>query len=126
MSPLAPITSLAVLTDVDSLTETATTYAAMADELAAMVEHSEDADTLAGRIVTDRLGWLHVELDEITTRPTNRRHLVLLVNKTDELHDYAEYHADESRAMRALLAPLRELHAALVDQVGIEGWQVTA
>lgn len=127
MSTLAPITSLAVVTDVDSLTETAATYATMADELAAMVEHSDIVDTLAGRIVSQRLGWLHVELDELTnTARVSRGRLVFLANKVDELHDYVAAHADLDRTLAALLAPLAELHAALVDQVGIEGWQVTA
>jgi hypothetical protein len=126
MSTAAPITALTVITDVDELTEVAETYARMADELAAMIEHTRLARTVVGRTITNRLGALHVELDELTTVAPSRARLVRLTNQAGDLADYADIHASKSRTLYALVAPLRELHAALVDQVAAHAWSVSA
>jgi len=114
MTTATPITALAVLTDMDELTETATTYAAMADELASMVECSPQAHTIAGRIVIHRLAALHVELDDLTVTTPTHRHLVRLFNEVDELRLFLL--DQDGPIFDALARPLDELYGALVRE----------
>jgi hypothetical protein len=126
MSSAAPITALTVITEVDEMTEIAETFATMADELAAMLESSDDAYTALGRMVINRLGALHVELDELTVAAPTRRGLAVLANEVDELLRWVEGIAAPSVTMSALVTPLGELHTVLVDQVAVYGWRVSA
>lgn len=126
MSTAAPITSLAVITDVDSLTAVAETYATLADELAGMVEVSDDYATITGRIIVNRLAALHVELDEMTLSQPRRKRLVQLANEVDELRRFVESVPVLSVTLAALVVPLEELHAALVDQVAAFELRVSA
>lgn len=127
MSSAAPITSLTVITDVDELTELGETYATMTDELAAMVENSDLIHTRYGRMIVNRLGALHVALDELTAiEVPHRGRLVQITNDVDDLRRWVEALADSSVTLAALIVPLEELHAALVDQVAAYDWRVPA
>src|SRR6059058_5106166 len=128
MSTLAPITPLVVVFDTDDTDEmsaavVAETYTTMLDELAAMVEDSAERDTLPGRVIARRFGELVVALDELTiTAVLEHDAVVQLANDVDQAHDYIEGCTFTSAAFRSLLAPLVELHAALVDLVSVAAW----
>lgn len=123
----APITTLTTITDVDQLTEMAETYATMTDELATMIEVSDVANTVEGRLMRARLGMLHVELDEltITEHPTHNT-LVRISNQVSDLRAYAAAADWMNPAVAALLAPLAELHDALLDQITVLAQRVIA
>lgn len=117
MSATAPITALTALPEVDSITEMAATYATMADELAGMVDRSDSATTTTGQAVLQSLGWLHVQLDELTATPANPTRLWCIADEVDYLRDYLRGVADVAAIFTTLPAPLAELHVALIDAI---------
>lgn len=123
MSTLAPITALNVITDEDALSTVAGTYAAMADELARMVEARDIARYPIGRSVVGLLADLHVNLDELTEiTPPPRYLLVRLANEVTALRELAEQVAHLDPVFSVLVDPLDELHGALVDQIALHHW----
>lgn len=122
MSTLAPITALNVITDEDALSTVAGTYAAMADELARMVEARDIARCPIGRSVVGLLADLHVNLDELTEITPPRYLLVRLANEVTALRELAEQLDHLDPVFSVLVDPLEELHGALVDQIALHHW----
>ncbi|MQA17402.1 MAG: hypothetical protein GEV09_25830 [Pseudonocardiaceae bacterium] len=82
-----------------------------------MLARSDAATTPTGQAAVQHLGWLHVQLDELTTIPATPARLLYLAHEVDDLRDYLRTHADVTPTLTTLLAPLAELHAALVDAI---------
>lgn len=118
ITPITPV--IALQDDNTALADMAETYSVMCDELAAMVEQADIGKTIAGRIVASSLGALHARLDGWTNSPPIRAALVAAANDTDEIREFA------TDLATWLEQPLRELHAALVDEVAALGWRAEA
>lgn len=113
-----------VFDDTDALTRTGEVYAGMTDQLAGMIENSTAASSIPARIIAQRLGALHTELDELTVTPSSRRTIVRLTNQVNELIQFTA--GQDGRIYEITTNLLTELHGALVDLVALYRWEVAA